>query len=93
MVVANDADDIQTLCLPSHVMQWTNEEHEGKQDGISDIENCSFKSYSGEKELLQGFIESVISLDPDIIMGFEVQKDSIGYLVDRANVLEINLLR
>jgi len=35
----------------------------------------------------------VRQLDPDILIGWDVQKGGLGYLADRAAVLGINLLR
>ena len=44
--------------------------------------------------MLDAFAEALRTLDPDIIVGFEVQKGSLGYLVDRAATLErTSLLR
>ena len=36
---------------------------------------------------------AVRALDPDILLGWEVQQGSLGYLVDRAALLELPLLR
>ncbi len=49
--------------------------------------------FGSEADLLTGFSEAVLALDPDIIVGWEVQQGSIGYLVDRAAILEMPLLR
>ena len=49
--------------------------------------------FGSEADLLTGFSEAVLALDPDIIVGWEVQQGSIGFLVDRAAILEIQLLR
>ena len=49
--------------------------------------------FGSEAELLTGFSEAVLALDPDIIVGWEVQQGSVGYLVDRAAILEMPLLR
>ena len=46
-----------------------------------------------EVKLLEGFIEALQSLDPDILVGFEVQQSSVGYLADRGNQLEMPLLK
>ena len=46
-----------------------------------------------EIKLLEGFIEALQSLDPDIMVGFEVQQSSVGYLADRGNQLEMPLLK
>ena len=46
-----------------------------------------------EKELFGLFADAVLSLDPDIILGWEVQQGSLGYLVDRSALEDIPLLR
>lgn len=49
--------------------------------------------FQSEKALLEAFVEATQSLDPDIILGFEVQKGSLGYLADRAATMELALLK
>ena len=49
--------------------------------------------FQSEKALLEAFIEAVQALDPDIILGFEVQKGSLGYLADRAATMDLPLLK
>ena len=49
--------------------------------------------FPSEKVLLEAFIEASQALDPDIILGFEVQKGSLGYLADRAATMDIPLLK
>ena len=44
--------------------------------------------HATEELLLDAFVEAFRALDPDIVVGFEVQKGSLGYLVDRAAALE-----
>lgn len=47
-----------------------------------------------EKELFQLVIERIRQIDPDIIVGYEVQKSSLGYLVQRAeSAMGLDLLR
>ncbi|ETL80985.1 hypothetical protein L917_18572 [Phytophthora nicotianae] len=46
-----------------------------------------------ERELLHSLEDLVRRWDPDFLTGFEVQKASIGYLVDRASQLDINLIQ
>lgn len=38
---------------------------------------------ANESELFHSFIALIREVDPDILVGFEVQKQSIGYLIDR----------
>ncbi|TMW55834.1 hypothetical protein Poli38472_008482 [Pythium oligandrum] len=46
-----------------------------------------------EHELLTRLEELVHRWDPDFLVGFEVQKESIGYLVDRSSQLKMNLVQ
>lgn len=45
-----------------------------------------------EKYLFNHFIKFVCSLDPDILMGWDVQGGSLGFLAERASHLGIGLL-
>lgn len=49
--------------------------------------------YGTEQALVEAFVLAVRHLDPDILVGFEVQQGSLGYLVDRCANLDIPLLR
>ena len=62
-------------------------------EGQSIILEMQVERFGSEADLLTGFSEAVLALDPDIIVGWEVQQGSIGYLVDRAAILEMPLLR
>ncbi len=33
--------------------------------------------------MLEAFASAVVSLDPDVVLGWEMQKSSLGYLNDR----------
>jgi DNA polymerase zeta len=41
-----------------------------------------------EAALMTAFVESILHWDPDIIVGFEIEKSSIGYIVQRARELQ-----
>jgi hypothetical protein len=43
--------------------------------------------FGSEAALLDAFVDAVQCLDPDILLGFEVQRASLGYLCDRAAAL------
>ncbi|KAF9438287.1 DNA polymerase zeta [Entomortierella beljakovae] len=43
--------------------------------------------FRDEGAMMNGFIEHVLELDPDILAGYEIQNHSWGYLVDRYQVL------
>lgn len=48
------------------------------------------KIASSERELFEKLVMLVNDWDPDFLTGFEVQKASVGYLVDRANQLDVS---
>lgn len=45
-----------------------------------------------EKKLFEHFLQLVRKVDPDILSGFEIERSSWGYLIDRGNVLGIDML-
>lgn len=59
--------------------------NEAGLDGLSS--DIQVDIYPNESSLLDAFEDAVICCDPDILLGYEVQKDSLGYLSDRAAVL------
>lgn len=70
-----------------------------KSDPIRSFRNYGLKSKTtielvpSEKELLLAFVNTISTIDPDIIIGYEIQKSSLGYLISRGNQLELDLLR
>ena len=58
------------------------------RSGVTDYEQ---RCYDDEKSMIQAFQTFVKSRDPDIIIGYEIQMLSWGYLIDRAKELDINL--
>ncbi|KAL2345686.1 hypothetical protein Fmac_006971 [Flemingia macrophylla] len=58
-------------------------------DGLS---GCKILVFSDEKLLLKEFIKIVSSSDPDILMGWDIQGSSLGYLAERASHLGLGLL-
>ena len=46
---------------------------------------------TSELEMIHSFVRCVQELDPDILVGYEVQMSSWGYLIERAAKLDINL--
>ena len=49
------------------------------------------RSFSDESTMLTEFASFVQTLDPDILMGYEVQMLSWGYLIERSAVLNLNM--
>ncbi|KAL7687193.1 putative DNA-directed DNA polymerase, family B, ribonuclease H-like superfamily [Plasmopara halstedii] len=58
-----------------------------------DSGNISVSFASNERELFKLLEDVVRRWDPDFLTGFEVQKASIGYLVDRASQMDVNLIQ
>ncbi|XP_017258857.1 DNA polymerase zeta catalytic subunit isoform X2 [Daucus carota subsp. sativus] len=58
-------------------------------DGIS---GCKMLVFSEEKELFNHFIKFICSYDPDILMGWDIQGGSLGFLAERAAQIGIGLL-
>ncbi|KAH3835832.1 hypothetical protein DPMN_109198 [Dreissena polymorpha] len=57
----------------------------------SAIHNIDVKYVKDENDLLQTFIDFVHKWDPDILVGYEIQMLSWGYLLQRAATLSLNL--
>lgn len=58
-------------------------------DGIPD---CKVFTFSEEKHIFCHFIKILSSFDPDILMGWDIQGGSLGFLAERAAHLGIGLL-
>ena len=59
---------------------------------LSTHNNVIMTHISSEIELFQEFINTVLEYDPDICVGYEYQFLSWGYLIERASLLQIDLL-
>src|SRR5690606_33960293 len=57
----------------------------GKADGLSP--DIDVKIVSCEADLFASFIALVMKVDPEFILGYEVQKGSIGYMIERGKIL------
>lgn len=58
-------------------------------DGVSD---CRVVGFPEEEHLFSYFVKVVCSFDPDVLMGWDVQVGSLGFLAQRAAHLGIGLL-
>ncbi|KAK7337811.1 hypothetical protein VNO77_18398 [Canavalia gladiata] len=58
-------------------------------DGLCDYKMLVF---TDEKHLLKEFMKIVSSSDPDILMGWDIQGSSIGFLAERASHIGLGLL-
>ncbi|KAF7138159.1 hypothetical protein RHSIM_Rhsim07G0183900 [Rhododendron simsii] len=64
------------------------EQDQCNPDGISDWKVFA----SSEEKLFSHFMNIIRSIDPDILMGWDIQGSSLGYLAERAMHLGISLL-
>nr|XP_011466294.1 PREDICTED: DNA polymerase zeta catalytic subunit isoform X2 [Fragaria vesca subsp. vesca] len=86
LAIQNDCDSIVEV----HVLMRSNAKNcKRSHDGISD---CKLLVFHEEKYLFHHFIKFVCSLDPDILMGWDIQGGSLGFLAERASHLGIGLL-
>ncbi|KAG7673423.1 hypothetical protein KSW81_006633 [Nannochloris sp. 'desiccata'] len=53
---------------------------------VDGLTGCQIERFPTEETLFDAVVAAVCALDPDIVLGYEIQKDSIGYLSDRAAV-------
>ncbi|PON37843.1 DNA polymerase zeta catalytic subunit [Trema orientale] len=86
LAVQNDSDfDIEVHVL----LHCKAEQLQRNLDGIS---GCNVLFFYEETYLFDHFIKFVCFLDPDILMGWDVQGGSLGFLAERASYLGIGLL-
>lgn len=52
-------------------------------DGVS---GCDVNVFPGERELLNHLINAICSIDPDIIVGWEIQLGSLGFFAEGAGI-------
>lgn len=50
--------------------------------------NVHVEQFDSERSLISAFVRLVRLLDPDVILGYEIQRASLGYLIDRVRVLQ-----
>ncbi|KAK9161490.1 hypothetical protein Syun_007831 [Stephania yunnanensis] len=85
LVIQEDDNDI----LDSFVLLRGDVAESCESKGIL---NCKVIVASDEEQLFNDFVKIVISFDPDILMGWEIQGGSLGYLAERAAYRGIVLL-
>ncbi|KAL6964779.1 DNA-directed DNA polymerase [Sarracenia purpurea var. burkii] len=71
------------------LLRSKSEYHQRNLDGLS---GCKILASSEEKYLFSHFMNIICSIDPDILMGWDIQGGSVGYLAERALHLGIGLL-
>lgn len=86
LAVMNDQDSV----IDVHVLvHCKTESCQRSHDGVS---SCEVLVFPQENQLLIHFAKIVSKFDPDILVGWDVQSGSLGYLAERASYLGIGLL-
>ncbi|XP_010511693.1 PREDICTED: DNA polymerase zeta catalytic subunit-like isoform X3 [Camelina sativa] len=62
------------------------------QRNVDGLSGCKLSVFVEEKQLFSFFIETLCKWDPDILLGWDIQGGSIGYLAERAAQLGIRFL-
>ncbi|KAF8760569.1 hypothetical protein HU200_010040 [Digitaria exilis] len=89
MAIEDDADNTVEV----HVFIRDNSDKSHRRRNLDGIAGCNVDVFPEEKDLLNNLISAVCSIDPDILVGWEIQLGSLGFLAERAAYLGIGLLR
>uniref|UniRef100_A0A0E0LPJ7 DNA polymerase zeta catalytic subunit n=1 Tax=Oryza punctata TaxID=4537 RepID=A0A0E0LPJ7_ORYPU len=89
LAVEDDADNT----IEVHVLVRGNNDSSHRRRNLDGVAGCDVNVFPGERELLNHFINAICSIDPDIIVGWEIQLGSLGFLAERAAHLGIGLLK
>ncbi|CAL5084607.1 unnamed protein product [Urochloa decumbens] len=88
LAIEDDADN--TVEVHVFIRDNSNKSHRRNLDGIV---GCNIDVFHEEKDLLNNLISAICSIDPDILVGWEIQLGSLGFLAERAAYLGIGLLK
>lgn len=83
--LASSAPDVP--CAPSPLADASAQHHRRAVMADALPPGVQVDLFGSEVDLLQAFVDAVQSLDPDIVLGYEVQMGSLGYLRDRTAAL------
>ncbi|GMY18869.1 DNA polymerase zeta catalytic subunit-like [Fagus crenata] len=86
LAIQNDTDSIPEVYV---LLRSKTEAFKRSLDGTS---GCKMLVFSEEKYLFSHFMKIVCSSDSDIIMGWDIQGGSLGFLAEKASHLGIGLL-
>ena len=75
---------LQAMRLATSTQLQGPQPHLGGTAGPSPCTRAQVEVHGTEEALMDALVEAVRALDPDIIVGWEVQQGSLGYLIDRA---------
>ena len=84
MTVFEDDEVVERGQYHSRVLICDNKFSTGLNDHSDGLTDVQIKAYASEELLFEAFVSAVRYLDPDILMGFEIQNESLGYLAERA---------
>ncbi|XP_052192570.1 DNA polymerase zeta catalytic subunit isoform X3 [Diospyros lotus] len=87
IVLAFQEDNDSSLDV--YVLLRSDTDHHSNLNGIS---GCKMLVSLEEKQLFSHFMNIICSTDPDILIGWDIQGSSLGFLAERAIHLGINLL-
>nr|XP_012569554.1 DNA polymerase zeta catalytic subunit [Cicer arietinum] len=82
----NDGDAIIEVLVLLHSKYFS------CQRSLDGLSGCKVLVFNDEKHLFKEFIKIVSSSDPDILMGWDIQGSSLGFLAERASHLGLGLL-
>jgi hypothetical protein len=89
-----ETKSVGIICM-SHCFNLSSSAMRSLIRGSCDLpSDAQIVSVVSERELFAAFIALIRNeIDPDIIVGYEIQKDSWGYLIERATTLGIPILQ
>uniref|UniRef100_K3ZPX4 DNA polymerase n=1 Tax=Setaria italica TaxID=4555 RepID=K3ZPX4_SETIT len=89
LAIEDDADNTVEV----HVFIRDNSDISCRRRNLDGIAGCNVDVFPEERDLLNNLISAVCSIDPDILVGWEIQLGSLGFLAERAAYLGIGLLK
>ncbi|TVU37337.1 hypothetical protein EJB05_10646 [Eragrostis curvula] len=89
LAIEDDADN----SVETHVFIRDNNDKSHRRRNLEGIVGCKVHVFPEERDLLDNLISAVCLTDPDILVGWEIQLGSLGFLAERAAHLGIGLLK
>ncbi|KAF7014170.1 hypothetical protein CFC21_028190 [Triticum aestivum] len=89
LAVEDDGDNTVEVRV---LIRGNNDKSQGRRN-LDGVIGCSVDVFPEERNLLNHLIDALCSIDPDILVGWEIQLGSLGFLAERAAYLGIGLLK
>ncbi|RLM86844.1 DNA polymerase zeta catalytic subunit isoform X2 [Panicum miliaceum] len=89
LAIEDDADNTVEV----HVFIRDNSDRSRRRRNPDGIAGCNIDVFPEERDLLNNLTSAICSIDPDILVGWEIQFGSLGFLAERAAYLGIGLLK